>query len=81
MVALVLALAAALAVPPEPATPSGLTVPFLPQTEALCGGAAAAMVLRYWGERHADVQQFAPLVEMTMVEAPPTRGESAWLTL
>lgn len=63
MVALVLALAAALAVPPESATPSGLTVPFLPQTEALCGGAAAAMVFRYWGERHADVQQFAPLVD------------------
>ncbi len=41
-----------------------LAVPFLPQTEALCGGAAAAMVFRYWGERHADVQQFAPLVDV-----------------
>jgi hypothetical protein len=38
-------------------------VPYLPQTEALCGGAAAAMVFRYWGERHADAQQFAPLVD------------------
>src|SRR5262245_22562774 len=40
-----------------------LDVPFLPQTDALCGGAAAAMVFRYWGDAHADVQQFAPLVD------------------
>ncbi|MGE3508367.1 MAG: C39 family peptidase [Vicinamibacterales bacterium] len=40
-----------------------LDVPFLPQSEALCGGAAAAMVFRYWGDRHADVQQFASLVD------------------
>jgi hypothetical protein len=40
-----------------------LEVPFLPQTEALCGGAAAAMLFRYWGDRHADVQQFEPLVD------------------
>jgi hypothetical protein len=40
-----------------------LDVPYLPQTDALCGGAAVAMVFRYWGHRHADVQQFAPLVE------------------
>src|SRR5262245_48549358 len=40
-----------------------LTVPFLPQTEALCGGAAAAMVLRYWGEAHASVDEFAKLVD------------------
>lgn len=40
-----------------------LQVPFLPQTEALCGGAAAAMVYRFWGEAHASVQQFAPLVD------------------
>jgi hypothetical protein len=42
---------------------ASLDVPFVPQTEALCGGAAAAMVLRYWGDAHADVQQFAPLVD------------------
>ena len=47
----------------EPAPPAALSVPFLAQTEALCGGAAAAMVLRFWGDRHADVQQFAPLVD------------------
>jgi hypothetical protein len=40
-----------------------LSVPFLPQTPALCGGASVAMVFRYWGDRHADVQQFAPLVD------------------
>jgi hypothetical protein len=40
-----------------------LEVPYLPQTEALCGGAAAAMLFRYWGDRHADVQQFEPLVD------------------
>jgi hypothetical protein len=28
-----------------------LDVPFMEQSEALCGGAAAAMVMRYWGAR------------------------------
>lgn len=66
------------------ALPALLDVPFLPQTEALCGGAAAAMVYRYWGDRHADVQQFAPLVERDrggiaaarLVAAIATRGWS-----
>ena len=40
-----------------------LDVPYLPQTDALCGGAAAAMVFRYWGDAHAGVQQFASLVD------------------
>jgi hypothetical protein len=40
-----------------------LRIPYLPQTEALCGGAAAAMLFRYWGDRHADVQQFESLVD------------------
>ena len=31
-----------------------MDVPYLPQTDALCGGAAAAMVFRYWGDVHAD---------------------------
>ncbi|HZR26446.1 MAG TPA: C39 family peptidase [Vicinamibacterales bacterium] len=44
------------------ATPT-LDVPYLPQTDALCGGAAAAMVFRYWGDAHAGVQQFASLVD------------------
>jgi predicted double-glycine peptidase len=40
-----------------------LDVPYLPQTDKLCGGAAAAMVLRYWGDTHADAQAFARLVD------------------
>ena len=31
-----------------------LDVPFIAQSELLCGGAAAAMVMRYWGERGVD---------------------------
>ena len=38
-----------------------LDVPYLPQPEALCGGAAAAMVMRYWGGS-AVPEQFAHLV-------------------
>src|SRR5438105_10499236 len=40
-----------------------LNVPFLAQTDALCGGAAISMVFRYWGDAHADAGQFAPLVD------------------
>jgi hypothetical protein len=40
-----------------------LDVPYLPQTELLCGGAAAAMVMRYWGERGIQAESFASLVE------------------
>lgn len=39
-------------------------VPYLPQTEALCGGAAAAMVMRYWGTP-ARPEDFAPLIDRT----------------
>jgi hypothetical protein len=57
-------------------------VPYLPQTEAMCGGAATAMVFRYWGDAHADVQEFAPLVDRSaggiangaLVAAVKTRG-------
>ena len=40
-----------------------LDVPFLLQSENLCGGAAAAMVLRYWGERGISSDDFAFLVD------------------
>jgi predicted double-glycine peptidase len=40
-----------------------LDVPFISQSELLCGGAAAAMVLRYWGERSITAESFAPLVD------------------
>jgi hypothetical protein len=39
-----------------------LDVPYLPQTPELCGGAAVAMVLRYWGEGDVFPQDFASLV-------------------
>jgi hypothetical protein len=48
----------------QPAQPlSILDVPFISQTEALCGGAAAAMVMRYWGARGLDAESFAHLVD------------------
>lgn len=49
-----------------------LDVPYLPQSEALCGGAAAAMVMRYWagGSVHADA--FAHLVDQ---QAGGIRGD------
>ena len=50
---------------PAPHPLSLLDVPFISQSEALCGGAAAAMVLRYWGERGIDAQSFATLVDRT----------------
>ena len=40
-----------------------LDVPYISQTEALCGGAAAAMVLRYWGAVGVAAEDFAPLVD------------------
>ncbi len=40
-----------------------LSVPYVKQTRALCGGAAAAMMLRFWGDREATAQQFASLVD------------------
>ena len=56
---MIITLAAALSL----AASMAIDVPYLPQTDALCGGAAAAMVFRYWGDAHADVQEFAPLVD------------------
>jgi tetratricopeptide (TPR) repeat protein len=40
-----------------------LDVPYLPQAAHLCGGAAAAMVLRYWGAADVHPEDFAPLVD------------------
>src|SRR5262245_21726213 len=39
-----------------------LDVPFVPQSEALCGGASLAMVLRWWGEPRVEPEEFSPLV-------------------
>ena len=46
-----------------PATLQLLDVPYVPQSEALCGGAALAMVLRYWGMSGVFAEDFAALVE------------------
>ena len=39
-----------------------LDVPFVPQSEALCGGASAAMVFRYWRDLPAYAEDFSSLV-------------------
>lgn len=54
--------------PPQTPPVSFLDVPYLPQTEALCGGAAAAMVMRYWGATGIHAEAFASLVD------PDARG-------
>ena len=65
LVALLLAAARAQAQPASfpPSSLPLLDVPFVSQSEALCGGAAAAMVLRYWGERGVSADTFAPLID------------------
>lgn len=40
-----------------------LDVPYLPQSEDLCGGAAIAMVLRYWGDRSVHAEDFSPMID------------------
>ena len=42
-----------------------LDVPYVPQSESLCGGAAAAMVLRYWKSPPVFAEDFAALVTET----------------
>ena len=62
----VLLLALAFFIRPSPLHPQSLTVldvPFIAQSELLCGGAAAAMVMRYWGERGIDAESFQSLVD------------------
>ena len=40
-----------------------LNVPYLPQSEALCGGAAIAMVMRYFGATNVYAETFSDLVD------------------
>ncbi len=47
-----------------------LDVPFLPQSEDLCGGAAVSMVLRYWGAREVYPDDFAALVDRARAGIP-----------
>jgi hypothetical protein len=46
-----------------PATPVILDVPYVAQSEDLCGGAAAAMVMRFWGARGIGAEAFASIVD------------------
>ncbi len=63
-VLLMTAAPAARAQAPAPHVPVRLLdVPFIQQSEALCGGAAAAMVMRYWGATGIDAATFAPLLD------------------
>jgi len=63
-----------------------LDVPYVPQSGALCGGAALAMVLRYWGESAVLAEDFASLLDPgqrgirtgTLINAVAARG---WLPL
>ena len=52
----------------EPASrpPPVLDVPYLAQSELLCGGAALAMVERWWGRRGVYAEDFAGLVRPAM---------------
>ncbi len=47
---------------PRTGPPAALDVPYLPQSVLLCGGAAVAMVERWWGRRGVYAQDFAKLV-------------------
>ena len=77
-----MALAGPLEAQPAPSPLPMLDVPFISQSEALCGGAAAAMVLRYWGERGLSAESFAHLVDRSaagirtdsLLEELKTRG-------
>ena len=64
-VAVAFAAQAASAAPGDPSAPAAhrlIDVPYLPQTPELCGGAAAAMVMRYWGDATVLPVDFQSLV-------------------
>lgn len=63
-----------------------LEVPYLPQTEALCGGAAVAMVMQYWGERDIYAEEFAAYVSgaeegITTATLARAAGRAGWLSI
>src|SRR5438552_6796042 len=63
-----------------------LDVPFVPQGPTLCGGAALAMVLRYWGQPAVLAEDFANWIEPggagirsdDLVKAVRSRGWTAY---
>ena len=62
-----------------------LDVPYVPQSEELCGGAAAAMVMRFWGATGVYAESFSDLVDPTaggirgadLIRSLQTRGWQA----
>ena len=48
---------------PSPGSVRFLDVPYIEQSEALCGGAAVAMVMRYWGATGVYAETFATLLD------------------
>src|SRR6185503_6233642 len=84
LAALTVAMPAAAGQPP-PGRGVLLDLPYLTQTEQLCGGAALAMVLRYWGDTTVVPEDFASLVDRSaggirtsvLTEAVTRRGWSA----
>jgi peptidase C39-like protein/surface antigen Omp85-like protein len=57
----------------QPAAPVLLDVPYVSQTEALCGGASVAMVQRYWGKSEVSAADFAGLVDERQGGIPSSR--------
>ena len=65
--------------------PDSIPVPYVSQSEQLCGGAAVAMVLRFYGARDVVAEDFAGLVEpeahgirvSRLVDAVQARGWNA----
>lgn len=49
-------------VTPDVERPKVLAVPYVSQTELLCGGAAIAMIERWWGRRGVQAEDFSHLV-------------------
>jgi len=72
--------------PQQQPPPAVLEVPYLPQSVLLCGGAALAMVERWWGRRGVYAEDFAALVQPAkggilttdLARTARTRGWDAW---
>jgi hypothetical protein len=69
---------AAAAFPQVPTPVPILDVPYVLQSEELCGGAAAAMVMRFWGATGIYAESFSALVDK---EARGIRGDDLIRTL
>ena len=61
----------------DPRAPAVLDVPYLPQSVLLCGGAAVAMVERWWGRRGVYAEDFATLVRPALGGIVTTELDSA----